>query len=167
LDDKDWMHFIKKQKKEKYILIYSINHNIHLFDCAIRLSQEKNLKIYYICIDIHDRRNLSGVKNVKCLLSPSPEEFLNLIYHAEYVFTNSFHGTVFSVVFKKLFYCETNFGEQHNHRIIVLLEGLGLTDRIICSDQINETVINWSEVERRLKNQKEKSEHYLLDMLAI
>jgi hypothetical protein len=107
LDNKDWRYFIKNKKREKYILLYSSNKNVNLFECAIRLSQERNLKIYYICNEIYDMRNLSGYKNVKHLLWPNPVEFLNLIYHAEYIFTNSFHGTAFSVIFHKKFFCET------------------------------------------------------------
>jgi hypothetical protein len=167
LDDKDWMYFIKKQKREKYILIYSINKNINLFECAIRLSQEKNLKLYYICNDMCDIHKLSGIKNVKHLLSPNPVEFLNLIYHAEYIFTNSFHGTVFSIIFQKEFYCETNYGEHQNHRINELIENLSIKDHIICSDKINETTINWLEVEKKLKNDREKSEQYLIDVLEL
>lgn len=165
LDYKDWMYFIKNQKREKYILIYSINKNINLFECAIRLSQERNIKIYYICNEMHDMRKLSGVKSVKHILTPNPVEFLNLIYHAEYIMTNSFHGTVLSVIFQKKFFCETNYGEHQNHRIIELLDSLGLKNHIICSDKISENTINWAEVEKHLKNEKEKSEQYLISML--
>lgn len=40
-------------------------------------------------------------KSIKFILNNSPDCFLNWIDNAEAVFTNSFHGTAFSIIFKK------------------------------------------------------------------
>lgn len=43
---------------------------------------------------------------IKGVYSASVEEFLGYIKYADYVVTNSFHGTAFSVIFHKDFYVE-------------------------------------------------------------
>lgn len=55
-----------------------------------------------------------------------PQEFIGLIKNAEYIFTNSFHGTAFSLIFHKQF-----IAVSRNMRILNLLQTLGLDDRAV------------------------------------
>ena len=88
-----------------------------------------------------------------------PAEFLNAVANAEFVLTNSFHGTVFSVLFQKEFYSIS----KGNARIDNLLRALGLKRRGIegpgqmdFSDQIN-----FAKVQERLKEYRKESELFL------
>lgn len=169
LDKIDWMSFIRNGCADQYILIYSLNKNIYLFQKAIQLAKKKGCKLYYICNDMRDIRKLSGLpggEKVRYILSPTPVEFLNLIYHAQSVMTNSFHGTVFSLIFHKNFYCEAYYGDHQNNRIIELLENLDLSQRIVGSNFFYEGEIDWSIVDERLEREKEKSEKYLKTILV-
>ena len=62
------------------------------------------------------------------MIEADPWQFLSLIDHSTYVFTNSFHGSVFSVLFGKRFIV---FGRKHSKtvqqtsRISNLLEIVG------------------------------------------
>lgn len=62
-----------------------------------------------------------------------PKEFLNYIKNASYVFTDSFHCTVFSVLYKKKFFTFNRFSESAkqstNTRIDNLLSIVGLENR--------------------------------------
>lgn len=96
----DWQAMTQEKSpyKEKYILIYEFNKSSNIGDYAKELSRETGLpikRIAYWCHKFH--------KGEKRAVLPSVEEFLNLIRHAEYVLTDSFHASVFSTVFKKQF----------------------------------------------------------------
>lgn len=59
----------------------------------------------------------------------SPENFLSLINNAEFIFTDSFHATVFSSIFKKEFVVFANVDKKMNNRIYTLTEIFGTTER--------------------------------------
>ena len=64
-------------------------------------------------------------------LAPTPEEWLYIIHHADFVCTNSFHGVCFSIICRRPFvYCEAKV-KGHNERtgrIWNLLEQTHLQD---------------------------------------
>jgi hypothetical protein len=64
---------------------------------------------------------------------PTIEEWLHLIEHAEMVVTNSFHGTVFSMIFRKKFatLLLTGTFAKMNDRIVDLLTKYALNERIL------------------------------------
>ena len=70
----------------------------------------------------------------RCILSAGPAEFLGLFRNAAYVCTNSFHGTVFSVQFRKPFFtaaAPAELAAPESSRTFSLLSRLGLAERII------------------------------------
>ena len=76
---------------------------------------------------------ISGIKNknpgVEYAVDISPSEWLYLLHHARYVVTNSFHGTAFSINFRKDFYVE--FSSATNSRLEHITNMLGLCSRIV------------------------------------
>ena len=94
---------------------------------------------------------------------PSPEQWLQNYCNAKYIITNTFHGTVFSIVFHKQFVTILQSGESspQNDRLISLLSMLGLEDRIITSNQTLEMTISkpiyWDKVETILAQYREKT----------
>jgi hypothetical protein len=65
----------------------------------------------------------------------SPADFLSLIKNAEYIFTDSFHGTVFSIQFEKNFFALKRHSDDHplsmNERLYTLLGTASITERFI------------------------------------
>ena len=61
----------------------------------------------------------------------SVEQWISLIYYAKFVITDSFHGTVFSILYHKPFYTFSRTGvkESMDTRVVSLLKLLELTDR--------------------------------------
>ena len=84
---------------EKYILLYALEYNDELVAKANYLKNQTGLPI----VTIHPFKNIF-VSSDYFDNSSGPMEFLWLIDHAKYVVTNSFHGTVFSLIFGKPFY---------------------------------------------------------------
>ncbi len=79
---------------------------------------------------------LMGVKIVRVGEGAyGPGEFLWLCEHAMAVVTNSFHGTVFSVINEKPFYSVLPHGASTSGRIVSFLTAVGLTDRIVESEK--------------------------------
>ncbi len=163
----DWAKEVKKTSlmNQPYIFIYSVHPQNNMIDYAYKLAEEKKCKIIYL----HNRENtaLLRTKNVKVIFDASPEEFLGYIKNAECVLTNSFHGTVFSILFHKKFFSELITAGGFNNRVFSLLNSLGLGRRIlenqvqlgkeICIDE----EIDWSNVEACLAKQRAESIEYV------
>lgn len=81
--------------KEKYILIYMVLTQKKAFEVGYiyEFAKKHNLRVIYVA---EDKTNDSYEKYY-----PTIPEWLYLIDNAEYVVTNSFHGTVFSLIFHK------------------------------------------------------------------
>ena len=98
-----------------------------------------------------------------------PREFLNYIRNAEYVFTDSFHCSVFSILYKKNFFTFSRFAEgakqSTNTRIDNLLHITGLEDRRMTNDKTIEEVVNFKRnfdgVDEKLNALRKSSMDYL------
>jgi polysaccharide pyruvyl transferase WcaK-like protein len=82
----------------------------------------------------------------------TPLEFLSFMKNASYVITNTFHGTVFSIIYKKKF---ISFPEQH--KVENILSQLGIEPYKMCTD--------YKEVDKKLSRKIKKSQKFLLDAL--
>lgn len=102
LNKKEWDTFLTDNyPKEKYIFFYSIDYNKSILKIVKMISKELKLPVYVIFSTGKTySAQLKGFKRVK---SSSPEDFITLIKHAEYVISTSFHGTVFSLIYHKEF----------------------------------------------------------------
>ena len=71
------------------------------------------------------------------LIDCSPQEWVWLIENAKYVITDSFHGLVFSILFKKQFVSITRvFNENINSRITDLLKTVSAENKLIDIDDL-------------------------------
>jgi len=100
-----------------------------------------------------------------------PEEFVNLIRHAKYVCTDSFHGSVFSIIYHKQFITFNRFAEgqnSRNSRLDTLFQNIGLSrryDKDIIAEMIEP--IDYDEVDRKLEKLRKVSHDYIVDALSI
>ena len=106
-----------------------------------------------------------------------PSEWLNMIRHAEYVCTDSFHGTVFSLIYNKTFFSFRRFKKNStfstNSRLDTLLGQVGLINRILCGTESGEQVdrllqekIDFELVNQRLQNYRDTSKRFLREALS-
>lgn len=147
----------------KYILAYILGTKQCVSEFAERLGKEKGLPVYYI-ITRPEYLNKENVLN-----NVGPSEFIGLIRNAEYIVTDSFHGTLFSINYGKNFYSfnkrNTNEGID-NDRILVFLNELNLNDRFRIDDDYRLSPdIDYYKHEKVLKELRESSTKYLLSLL--
>jgi len=113
------------------------------------------------------------LRRVKCV-RPSPEAWLGLMRFSKFVLTDSFHGTVFSIIFKRPFVAVLVEGKLSggNDRIVSMLERLGLENRIIREydpdkmKQIMASGIDWSIVDMNLAAWRVEASDFLLRSLS-
>lgn len=107
-------------------------------------------------------------EDIKDHIIPSPTKWLRAFMDAKMVFTDSFHGCVFSIIFNKPFWVIGNT-ERGNARFDSLLKIFNLQDRLISPDDINKTdltlPINWEKVNSIKKEWQEKSFKFLKNNL--
>ena len=130
-----------------------------MFWSVKELSEVTGLPVYCISWSL---RKLSYVdRNLTC----SPYDFLELFRNAEYVVTNSFHGTAFSILFQKVFWVyETSIA---NHRLTSIIDNLGLRTRLLSRGQKLEMgdAIDYSKVNKQLNSFVQESIKYLNDII--
>lgn len=155
----------ERQISEKYVLLYSFS-NCELKEEIEEFYNDKGVNVVFIpyvkmCYNSYD-----GLCGFQKMWDVGPSEFLSLIKYAEHVYTDSFHGSVFSILFNKQF---TVFERAHkagkvsmNSRITDLLSTFGLSDRLTsCSLLPEENKIDYTEVESILGRLRKKSIDWL------
>ncbi|GMO45498.1 MAG: polysaccharide pyruvyl transferase family protein [Termitinemataceae bacterium] len=114
-----------KPPKEPYLLFFFLTHDPAAVDYANVIAKMLGLKLVHYFADFPKRVFPA------CSLDMTfagPLDFLSLVKNASLVFTNSFHGTVFSIIFEKPFYTYTAKRKMLS-RVLDLTQELGLEAR--------------------------------------
>lgn len=156
LDTSEWKLFSSTiNRKEKYILVYTVQTPIHLLDKAKQLSNKTGIQIIYLNNEHRANRELKHVRYA------SPEAFVSWFENAEYVFTNSFHGTAFSIIFQKRYKVEIETEKGINYRSKDLIERLKLENSALDEHDSFVFDYDWKTANQVLKNLREDSLLYL------
>jgi hypothetical protein len=114
---------VKSPIKEPYILVYMIEKNQQVISLANTISIS-------LGIPVIQRRPTKGMANeLPPFYTADAGEFLGLIEGASYVITNSFHGTVFSILYGKPFVSMLH--SDTGSRTVDLLTEVGLQSHIL------------------------------------
>lgn len=156
LEKQEWNKICKKNEiKEQYIFIYCLEDTLEFRKTVDYIANKLNLPIVDMC---RKKRFKSKTINKPYI---GPDEFVSLIKNAEFIITNSFHGTVFSILFEKNFITieHTTRGTRQKN----ILKKLGLDDRL-CSNvdknKINkclESTINYVDVNEKLSKERREA----------
>jgi len=172
--DKQWMDIQKNERivQEKYIFCYFLGNNPEQRAFVRKLKSETGFKI--VALQHIDEY----IKSDCCFadISPydvGPGEFLNLIRNAEYVCTDSFHGSVFSILNRKSFFTFRRFKKSNsastNTRLDSLLNLLGLQERLLTADEdVLECMrrqIDYDKVHEKLQVFRNESKQFVLNAL--
>ena len=164
LNSSQWHEIMPKNNKGKYVFVYSLTMPPKLISYAEDFARKNNLEL--ICFTLN---NLFTKTTKNKVITGTPEEFLSCIENAEYVITNSFHGTAFSIIFNKRFCVIKNRNPQHdNSRLFDLLESLDISDCIIKDDakELSFPQIDYSQVNDKLDNLRKDSVNYLKELVG-
>ena len=122
----DWLGIAAKRLyKKKYVFVYLIQEDVNVMKAAEKYAKENNCKI------------ISNKTSIEFILNNSPEKFLSWIYYSDAVFTNSFHGTAFSLILGKKLGADICLKNgKINNRIENILKNT-LNENCIISDDNN------------------------------
>lgn len=128
LDGNYWRKFAGniKQNNDKYILVYQLNQThgaVNFKEYVLNLSKKMSLPIKSISYGLKIRRDYD-----KYVCLPSIEEFVSLFMNAEYVVTDSFHGTSFCINFNRQF--TVIYPPLYSSRLSNILKLCDLEDRV-------------------------------------
>ncbi len=143
------------EEKEPYIFVYGFETTAEILE-AVKLAQDKyNVKI----INGSPHR----VKlNCECssVREYAPDKFLSYIKNAECVVTNSFHASVFSIIYQKDFITVAH--STRGLRMHELLGKLGLNCRLWNSNEFNlDKTIEWKDVAENIIKYRTQSTQFL------
>lgn len=154
LNKNEWEEIIPKRIiKQDYILVYLIQDDINVMKNAEKYAKENNFKL------------ISNKKSIEFILNNSPEKFLSWIKYAKCIFTNSFHGTAFSLIFEKNFYADIQLKNgKINNRVNDLLKGLSSEEHIIKNDILTEK-FDYTKTNKKIDELRQIGLSYLKDFM--
>lgn len=152
--------------EERYLLLYAYAGRVPDSEAEwiSAYAKKKNLKIYTI----------GGVhKCANCFVDCSPFEVLAYFSNAEEVITDTFHGSIFSIITHRRFTAlirksgENDYGNEE--KLSDLLKRLGLVDRMTMEieeiENINAQAIDYARVDNLLKVHRKVAREYLKKIL--
>ncbi len=141
-----------------YILYYTIRSSASLWDQCRAFAREKGLKIVVVG---GNRLKQWTQRDEQIRYAPDigPEQWLYLLHHARYVFTNSFHGTAFSINYHKDFYVE--FSSLTNSRLEQITRSLGLGGQVLGAAVPDGTPADYTVADQVLPQMRKASMDYL------
>lgn len=154
LNKEDWEKITDNNIKDKgYVLTYQLHNDKKLEKYAKKFADKTGRKLIRISVSW-----LYMFKSGKLAYLPTPGQFLGYFKNCDYVITDSFHATVFSIIFNKPFVDVLPKGT--GGRIVSLLEILGLEDRVVDDYQdfsIIEKTIDYAVVNKKLQQEQNRS----------
>ena len=151
------------KEKEKYIFAYVVTPDDEYIRIVKDLSEKTDLPVVFCGI-----KNPGFKKTLKTMYTEGPLEFVNYIKNAEYIVTTSFHATVFSIIFNKKFFIIPH--SKTGARVTNLLDKLGIKGRSFKTYEEYKNTnynieTNWTEVNKKLNEEREKSMKWLNNAL--
>lgn len=139
---------------EDLLFAYILDVDTNAKDQLEKIAQDKRLKLKLVSADS------------ECSLSV--DEWLAMFRDAKMVITDSFHGTVFSIIFNKEFYSIAN-QSRGGSRFSSLLGQFNLSNRLFnCIFDINYALksINWGKVESLKQIKQQESINFLINSIS-
>lgn len=171
-DKKQWIEFSENSiidlsiANKNYILCYFIGNRKSYYEYVKKIKKNTGYDIIIIPINIFSCKN-SYFKH----FNTSPKEFIWLINHAKIICTDSFHATIFSIIFNKEFYTLKRFNEQskksQNGRILNLLEKYGLSERLVSDESFFHRIENndFCKINKLIELERNNSIEWLKNVL--
>lgn len=170
----EWLSIQKDEPivEDKYILCYFLGNNPPHREFAKRLRQATGCKIVALTHLDEFVKSDEGYAD-ETPYNVDPADFLNLIRNATYVCTDSFHCSVFSMLYKKVFFTFRRYARKTksstNSRLDTLFRLAGVSGRILeGTEDIQKCLsmeIDYDSVHRNFAKIREESYQYLQNAL--
>ena len=152
---------------EPYVLCYFLSYNRTYIDFAREFCRQKGLKFRLLVIS----HEFVGVPDAEGIYA-GPQGFLKAVKGAEYILTDSFHGTIFSLIYEKRFCSFKRFKDgddaSQNSRLENLLGKVGLMDRLLDEQslQMPSDELDYASVRNVVSDMRAESLQYLKEALC-
>lgn len=150
-----------KLTKQRYVLIYQLNSNQKILEYANKIAKKNGWKVAKFGWDYIKPKGVDINFAYK-----KPEDFLSAIKNAEFIVTDSFHGTIFSLKFNKQFICVAP--PKYRGRLDSILRKVNLEERIISDDKDFNNIkgnIDYRYINDILSREKIIAENYLIESI--
>lgn len=158
LTSEQWSKVERKSKftpNNRYVLVYSLGEKSADFENSIK-RYEKEMEIF-------DIRTIQ--KNGR-ELPVGPAEFLYLIHNAELILTDSFHASVFSVLYHKRFITFKRPGIDMSSRIVSLANTIGAKDKLDGDNNLDcSNGLDYVLVDQLIESERKQSIDFLKKVL--
>lgn len=173
-DSTEWSEEVspKPFTEGKYLFCYFLGNNPIQREFVKRVKQITGYKIVQLQ---HCDEYIAGDENFpdETPYNVGPKEFIRLIRDAQYVFTDSFHCSVFSMLYGKEFFTFRRYASDGtvstNGRIYSLLSLVGLENRLLHGDEDANTFlgqeIDFSIVHSKLAELRQFTKQFVLNAL--
>ncbi|HFU74756.1 MAG TPA: polysaccharide pyruvyl transferase family protein [Arcobacter sp.] len=160
----------KYETEEKnYIFCYYLRSRENIGEVAEYISQKENLQIY----SPHNPHR--RWKEIGQTVNPGPREWLYLLNTSKFVVTNSFHGTILSILLNKPFVVVGIGGlrAKYNERAMNILKLCGLENRLVNEfnksniDDLLLEEIDWNVVNKNIKQLRQSGTDFLKSNLRL
>ncbi len=147
---------------ESYVFAYLLGDNTDARETINKYARKHNLKVAFIPYVLNEYRACDEDFGDIRLSDISPAGFLSLIKNADVVFTDSFHGAVFSGIFNKNFYVlkrsQDGKAGSMNTRVYSLMDLYGCPERIIKNNEPIENIEKLKEIDFEVLNKNKEIE---------
>lgn len=166
----DWDEIATERKiNERYVFLYALGDDIKIRKLAAEFAKYKGMKFVMIPDLLGAYRRKDRRIQAHKILDATPEDFISLIKHAEYIFTDSFHACVFSLLYKRDFFAFPRLGGiEMNSRIQDLTDMFGCRERFFEGKEhmnlqylLSMHTIDYSKPFELFDHEKQKSFDYL------
>lgn len=133
--------------KHEYGFVYLMPGDEKLQSEMILFAEELSKKtgVTYYLVGLKDLYKFKKNKYKNALFGVGPNEWLYLLINSKWVVTNSFHGSVFSIIFSKDYYSFVNCSSSKNYpfRLLELIENFNQQEHLIdISNNSNKNMTN-------------------------
>lgn len=173
LDTSDYDAIIQREKPEKSqgnLMVYVLDKTPGTESYIEKVAAKLNLNTFEVMPHLRLQSTEVNNDNVESFQYPCPSQWLKGFQDAEFIITDSFHGTVFSILYNKPFLTMGN-EKRGMSRFTSLLKMFGLEHRFITSldaesiDGLLGRSINWNNVNEILEKERAKAFGFLKDSL--
>ena len=158
LSKEDWLKIASDQGDKPYYLLFMVKYDAELHKRAKEKAESDGMELRIITAAFMPQCGFPSWSQV------SVSDWVGLMAHSSGTFTNSFHGTAFSLMFERPVAVAGNAGElaKRNGRMEDILGKAGLPEAMDGGLAVPEA----GKIEDNLKEDRERSIRYLKDVLA-
>lgn len=163
LDRKQWVDVSSKVKGENqpFVLLYLLQTSKTLADSAMEYAKLHHKRMVIISTGVKRGYDAEYVSNC------GPDEFVRYFYKADAIFTNSFHGISFSILFNKEFYFEYQGNSvKTNSRLRDIIDMFQLQSQNLANTSALDSDIDYIVVEAAIEDKRNAAVKYLINNIC-